>query len=115
MQQRLASARVGIALAAVGILLAVVGFWLAWGPGDRSLTGLVHDNTLNNAGNGVWISALAIVLLRLRPSNRIGWLVLALALANSITIFGAGWALASYHVDLPGRAFFAWWSSWAWP
>jgi signal transduction histidine kinase len=113
MQQRHAT-RAGIAAAVVGMLLAVVGFWLAWGPGERSVSGLVHDNTLNNAGNGVWISALAIVLLRLRPGNRIGWLVLVLALANSVTMFGSGWALATYHVDLPGRAFFAWWAGWAW-
>lgn len=113
MQQRQA-ARVGIAVAVLSVLLAVVGFWLAWGPGQRSLSGLVHDNTLNNAGNGVWISALAIVLLRLRPGNRLGWLVLWLALANSITMFGSGWALASYHVDLPGRAFAAWWAGWVW-
>lgn len=113
MQQRRAT-RVGIALSVASVVLAVVGFWLAWGPGQRSLSGLVHDNTLNNAGNGVWISALAIVLLRLRPGNRIGWLVLLLALANSITMIGSGWALASYHVDLPGRAFFAWWGAWAW-
>jgi len=113
MQQRVA-ARVGIAVAPVSALLAVVGFWLAWGPGDRSLSGLVHDNTLNNAANGVWISALSIVLLRLRPENRIGWLALGLALANSITMFGSGWALASYHADLPGRALAAWWASWSW-
>jgi signal transduction histidine kinase len=113
MQQRQA-ARAGIALAVLSALLAVVGLWLAWGPGDRSLTGLVHDNTLNNAGNGVWISALAIALLRLRPGNRLGWLVLVLALANSITMFGSGWALASFHVDLPGRAFAAWWAAWMW-
>jgi two-component system, NarL family, sensor kinase len=105
---------VGIALGVVGMVMAAVGFWLAWGPGHRSLSGLVHDNTLNNAGNGIWISALAIVLLRLRPANRIGWLVLWIALANSITIFGSGWALASYHVDLPGRGLAAWWASWAW-
>jgi signal transduction histidine kinase len=113
MQQRQA-ARAGIALAVVSAVLAVGGFWLAWGPGQRSLPGLVHDNTLNNAGNGVWISVLAVVLLRLRPGNRICWLVLGLALANSVTMFGSGWALASYHVDLPARAFFAWWAAWAW-
>jgi len=113
MRQRRA-AWAGIAIAAVSALSAVVGFWLAWGPGHRSLAGLVHDNTLNNAANGVWISALAIVLLRLRPGNRIGWLVLALGLANSVTMLGSGWALASYHVDLTGRAFAAWWASWAW-
>ena len=113
MQQRRA-ARAGIAVGVVSALLAGAGFWLAWGPGDRSLTGLVHDNTLNNAANGVWISALAIVLLRLRPANRIGWLVLAIALANSVTMFGTGWALASYHVHLPARAFAAWWGAWPW-
>src|SRR6185312_15318286 len=54
MQQRRAT-RAGIAVSVVSALLAVAGFWLAWGPGQRSLAGLVHDNTLNNAGNGVWI------------------------------------------------------------
>jgi signal transduction histidine kinase len=98
----------------LSIVLAVVGFWLAWGPGERSLSGLLHDNLLNNAGTGVCISALAVVLLRLRPDNRVGWLVLALGLANSITMFGSGYALASYHVDLPGRAVLAWCASWAW-
>lgn len=106
--------RPGIAAGVLGVLLALVGFGLAWGPGQRSLTGLVHDNTLNNAGNGVWISVLAIVLLRTRPGNRIGWVVLALALANSVTMFGNGWALASYHWDLPARPFFAWWGAWPW-
>ena len=113
MHQRPA-ARLGIAAAAFSAVLAVTGFWLAWGPGDRSLTGLIHDNVMNNAGNGVWISVLAIVLLRLRPGNRIGWLVLALGAANSITMFGSGWALASYHLDLPGRAMAAWWAGWVW-
>ena len=108
------AARAGVAAAVLGAVLAVVGFWLAWGPGDRSLSGLVHDNTMNNAGNGVWICALAIALLRSRPGNRLGWVVLWLGLANSLTMLGAGWALASYHVDLPGRAFAAWWSSWVW-
>ncbi len=108
------TARVGIALAVVSALLALAGFWLAWEPGDRPLAGLVHDNTMNNAANGVWISALAAVLLSLRPGNRIGWLVLLVGLANSVTMFGTGWALASYHVDLPARALFAWWGSWPW-
>jgi signal transduction histidine kinase len=113
MQQR-RTARVGLALAVLGVMLAVAGFWLAWGPGERSFTGLVHDNVLNNAANGVSISVLAGVLLWLRPDNRIGWLVLAVGLANSVTIFGTGWALATYHVDLPARAFFAWWGAWPW-
>jgi signal transduction histidine kinase len=108
------AARGGIAVGVLGVLLALAGFWLAWGPGDRSLSGLVHDNTLNNAANGVWISVLAIVLLRIRPGNRIGWVVLAVALANSVTMFGNGWALASYHWALPARSFFAWWGAWPW-
>lgn len=107
-------ARMGIALASLGALLGVAGFWLAWGPGERPLTGLVHDNTLNNAANGVWLALLAAVVLRLQPENRIGWLVLAVAWANSVTMFGAGWAFASYHVGLPARALFAWWGAWPW-
>ena len=97
------AARAGVAAAVLGAVLAVVGFWLAWGPGDRSLSGLVHDNTMNNAGNGVWICALAIVLLRSRPGNRLGWVVLWLGLANSLTMLGAGWALASYLVARAGQ------------
>jgi two-component system NarL family sensor kinase len=40
--------------------------------------------------------------------------VLAVAWANSVTILGTGWALATYHADLPARAFFAWWGAWPW-
>ncbi len=92
----------------------LVGFWLAWGPGGRSLGGLVDDNVLNNAANGVTLAVLAAILLWLRPDNRLGWLVLLIALANSITMFGTGWVMASYHVSLPARAWFAWWGSWPW-
>jgi hypothetical protein len=66
------AARIGIALATVGAVAAAAGFWLAWGPGQRPLSGLVHDNTLNNAANGVWLAVLAAVVLRLQPGNRIG-------------------------------------------
>ncbi len=108
------AALAGVVLAGTGAVLSVAGFALAWGPGDRSLSGLVGDNVLNNAANGVTLAALAAVLLWLRPSNRLGWLVLLIALANSITMFGTGWVLASYHVPLPGRTWFAWWGSWPW-
>jgi signal transduction histidine kinase len=107
-------ARIAIALATACAVLAVSGLWLAWGPGERPVSGLVHDNTLNNAANGLWLAILAAVVLRLRPGNRIGWLVLAVGGANSVTMFGTGWALASYHVELPARVFFAWWGSWPW-
>jgi signal transduction histidine kinase len=29
-------------------------------------------------------------------------------------MFASGWALASYHVDLPLRSFVAWWGGWSW-
>lgn len=108
------AARARVALALLGVLMAVVGFWLAWQPGHRDLAGLVRDNTLNNAANGLWISALAAVLLCLRPGNRIGWLILVVGLANSVTMFGTGWALASFRMDLPARAWLAWGGSWPW-
>src|SRR3569623_566318 len=69
--------RAGIGAGVLGVLLALAGFGLAWGPGHRSLTGLLHDSTLDTAGNGVWISVLAIVLLRTRPGHRSGWGVVA--------------------------------------
>jgi signal transduction histidine kinase len=104
----------GLALAVASALLALAGFWLALGPGDRGLSDLLHDNTLNNAANGVLLSTLAGVLLALRPANRVGWLVLAVALANSVTMFGTGWTMASIETGLPARSFFTWCGSWPW-
>ncbi|HET7305791.1 MAG TPA: hypothetical protein VFJ12_14715 [Segeticoccus sp.] len=96
------------------VLAAVAGTWLAAGPGGRSLGGLMDDNVLTSAVNGVEIGAIATVLVFLRPGHRVGWLLLYAGAANSVTILGEGWALASYHVDLPGRVLMAWLGSWAW-
>ncbi|MGH3509128.1 MAG: hypothetical protein ACRDPI_02730, partial [Nocardioidaceae bacterium] len=104
----------GPALAAACVAASVVGFVLAVGPGGRPLGGLVNDNVLINAVNGVAIGMLGAVLTGMRPANRIGWLVLAVAWSNTLTILGEGWALASYGTDLPGRTFFAWLGAWPW-
>ena len=87
---------------------------LALGPGGRTLRGLLHDNALNNVVNGVSLGVLAGILTRLRPANRVGWLVLVIAWCNAVSVFGEGWALASYRVTLPGRALAAWLGSWPW-
>jgi signal transduction histidine kinase len=96
------------------LVVSVVGMVLALGPGGRSLDGLLHDNVLNNVVNGVTLGVLAAALTRLRPGNRVGWLVLAIAWCNALSVVGEGWALASYHVTLPGRGLAAWLGSWPW-
>lgn len=93
---------------------AVAGIWLAAGPGARSLGRLMNDNVLTSAVNGVEFGAIATVLMFLRPGNRVGWVLMYAGAANTVTILGEGWALASYHADLPGRVLLAWLSSWAW-
>lgn len=101
---------IGAACAAASVLALV----LALGPGGRSADGLLHDNVLNNAVNGVTLGLLAAVLTRLRPVNRVGWLVLGVAWCNGLAVLGEGWALASYPLSLPGRGAAAWLGSWTW-
>jgi two-component system, NarL family, sensor kinase len=96
------------------VAAALAGFMLALGPGGRSFDGLLHDNVVNNLVNGTTLGLLAAVLTRLRPANRIGWLVLAIAWCNGVAILGEGWALASYRLALPGRTAAAWLGSWPW-
>lgn len=105
---------VGLAGAGAVVAASVAGTWLALGPGDRSLHGLMDDHVLINAVDGVEIGLIAAVLAWLRPGHRIGWLLLYVAGAESLAILGEGWALASYHVDLPGRVLMAWLGSWVW-
>lgn len=105
---------VGAALGAGCVTVAAAGLWLAVVPGEGSLAGLMSANVVDNAINGVTLGALAGVLIAMRPSNRLGWLVLLVAWGNALAIFGSGWGLASYHLDLPGRALFAWLASWPW-
>ena len=104
----------GPGLAAGCVVLTVLGAGLALGPGGRTLGGLLHDNALNNVVNGVTLGVLAGVLTRLRPANRVGWLVLTIAWCNAVSVLGEGWALASYRVALPGRSLAAWLGSWPW-
>ena len=104
----------GPILAAGCMVVSAAAVWLAVGPGERSLHGLMTDNVLNNAINGLTLGALAGVLTQLRPHNRLGWLILLIAWGNALAVFGEGWALASFHLDLPGRALFAWLGSWPW-
>lgn len=104
----------GALLGATCIALSVAGLVLALGPGGRTLDGLLHDNVLNNAVNGVSLGLLAGALTRLRPANRVGWLVLGIAWCNALAVLGEGWALASYQVALPGRGLAAWLGSWPW-
>jgi two-component system, NarL family, sensor kinase len=106
--------RFGLVLSGACVVLSLAGFVLAAGPGGRPLSGLLHDNVLNNLVNGVTLGVLAGVLVLLRPANRLGWLVLAIAWCNALAIGGEGWALASYHVDLPGRTLSAWLAAWPW-
>lgn len=109
--------RTALAGPVLGVLCMVVtaaGFWLAAGPGERSLHGLMTDNVLNNVVNGLTIGALAATLTGLRPANRLGWLVLVVAWGNGLAVLGEGWALASYHLHVPARALFAWIASWCW-
>lgn len=106
--------RVGVALAAVVVLAAVAGTWLALVPGERSVHGLVQDNVLTNAVEGAEIGLLAAALAWLRPGNRLSWLLLYVAGAQALAILGEGWALASFHIGLPGRAFAVWLGSWVW-
>jgi signal transduction histidine kinase len=105
---------VGPGLAAAIVLASVAGTWLAVGPGERSLRRLMDDNVLTNAVNGIEIGLIAGILTFLRPGNRVGWLLAYAAAANALAILGEGWALASYHVDLPGRTLMAWLASWIW-
>jgi signal transduction histidine kinase len=101
---------VGVAVVAASL----VGFWLAAGPGRRSMSGLMHDNVLNNTVNGVVIGAIGAILLHLRPGHGVGWLLMYVGAANAIAILGEGWALASFHVGLPGRTVAIWFGSWTW-
>jgi signal transduction histidine kinase len=99
---------------AVAVCASLAGTWLAAGPGGRSLAGLMHDNVLNNAVEGVVLGAIAGALLRLRPHHRVGWLLMYSAFANAVAILGEGWALATFHTGLPGRTVAAWLASWTW-
>ncbi len=101
-------------LAAGCMTVSALGMLLALGPGARTLGALLHDNVLNNVVNGVALGLLAGVLTRLRRGNRVGWLILAIAWCNGLAVFGEGWALASYHLSLPGRSLAAWLGSWPW-
>ncbi len=105
---------VGPLLAAGCMTVSALGMLLALGPGGRTLIGLLNDNALNNVVNGLTLGLLAGVLTRLRPANRVGWLVLGVAWCNGLSVLGEGWALASYHLALPGRALAAWAGSWPW-
>lgn len=104
----------GVGLAGVIVLAAVAGTWLALVPGERSLHGLVQDNVLTNAVEGAEIGLVAAALCWLRPGHRLGWLLLYVAGAQALAILGEGWALASYHMGLPGRTFAVWLGSWVW-
>jgi signal transduction histidine kinase len=110
----LASPLAGPLLAAACALVTAAGAVLALVPGERTLGGLLHDNVLNNVVNGIALGLLAAVLTRLRAGNRVGWLVLAIAWCNALSVAGEGWALASYHLTLPGRTAAAWLGSWPW-
>lgn len=105
---------IGIASGLPVVLAAVAGGWLAHGPGGRSLVGMMHDNVLNNLVNGLVFGIVAMVLMWLRPANRVGWLLMYFGAVNALAIFGEGWALASYHLALPGRVPMAWLGSWIW-
>jgi signal transduction histidine kinase len=94
--------------------LSVAGTWLALGPGQRSVHGMLDDIVLNNAINGVVFGVIAAVLLALRPAHRIGWLLLYVAAVNAVTVLGEGWTLTTFHHDVPGRALAAWLASWVW-
>lgn len=104
----------GPLLGGAAAVVSVLGMVLALGPGGRTLDGLLHDNVLNNVVNGVTLGMLAAALTRLRPANRVGWLVLAIAWCNALAVIGEGWALASYQVALPARSPAAWLGSWPW-
>lgn len=96
------------------VVLSIVGTWLAVGPGQSTWHGLIDDNVLNNAVNGVVLGTIAVVLLVLRPGNRIGYLILYVAVVSAASIVGEGWTLATFHHDLPGRSTAAWLGSWVW-
>lgn len=104
----------GPVLGVLCVPAALVGLVLALGPGGRSMSGLLHDNVLNNLVNAVTLGVLAAALIRLRPGNRVGWLLLGVAWCNGLAIAGEGWALASYHEPLPARSLAAWLGSWPW-
>jgi signal transduction histidine kinase len=105
---------VGPVVGAGVVALSLVSTWVAVGPGQRSWHGLLDDNILNNTINGIVLGTIATVLLWLRPSNRIGWLMFYVALVNALTVLCTGWALTTFHVGLPGRAAAAWLGSWVW-
>jgi signal transduction histidine kinase len=108
--RRWVAAAAGVAAAA----LVTSGLVLALVPGGASWTALANENVLNNAGEGLVLGVLGAALVWLRPRNAVSWLVLAIGLGNAVTIFGEGWALASYTVALPGRVPAAWLESWVW-
>lgn len=105
---------VGVACGGPVVTAATAGAWLAHGPGGRSLGGMMNDNVLNNIVNGLVFGIVATVLMWLRPANRVGWLLMYFGAVNALAILGEGWALASYHVALPGRSLMAWLGSWVW-
>lgn len=113
-EPRLRARWVGIVCGVPVVAGSVAGAWLAHGPGGRSFDGMMHDNVINNVVNGIVIGGVAMVLMWLRPANRVGWLLMYLAAVNALAILGEGWALASYHLGLPGRPVMAWLGSWTW-
>lgn len=113
-EPRIGARWIGIACGVPVIIASVAGAWLAHGPGGRSLVGMMHDNVINNVVNGIVFGGVAMVLMWLRPANRVGWLLMYAGAVNAIAILGDGWALASYDLSLPGRSLMAWLGSWLW-
>jgi len=105
---------VGIACGVLVVGASAGGGLLTHGPGRRSLGGMMHDNVLNNLVNGLVFGAVAMVLMWLRPLHRVGWLLMYVGAANALAVLAEGWALASYHLPLPGRTALAWLGSWSW-
>ena len=113
-EPRISARWLGIACGVPVVVASIVGSWLAHGPGGRSVVGMMHDNVINNLVNGVVFGVVAMLLMWLRPANRVGWLLMYVGAVNALAILGEGWALASYHLSLPGRPLMAWLGSWVW-
>ncbi|GAA3398639.1 sensor histidine kinase [Cryptosporangium minutisporangium] len=87
----------------LGLLLARAN---GHGAGD-----LVRENLANNGVLGVGFAVAAVLVLRTDPAHLLGWVFLAEAVLNTVTLTGQQWA---EHGTLPLSGLAAWISSFAW-
>jgi signal transduction histidine kinase len=99
------------AVAAVGLGLLLARF------NGHGLADLVGGNLANNAVLGVACAVAAVLVLRSRPQHLLGWVFLAEAVLNALTVLATQWAeyaLTTRPGALPAADLAAWLGSYAW-